>query len=161
MHFRIELPVTNKNGHKATMRKNNKNKYGVTLIELSAFLFLIAIGLFGAKYFGNKFGIIGNIFGFIGGFIIAFLIIGIIAFLGDFFIGGIPRLPYCENNKCKGPDNYEFETPKNGTFVNKCKCGNMYIRQGKKFLKIDENGNTTKYLVYIPFKGWIEDKSDS
>jgi hypothetical protein len=118
------------------MRKNKNYIDGLTLIEILAICLFMAIGV---------------------GFLATFLSIGVLAGLADFFFGGIPRMPYCKDNKCKGPDSYGVERIKNGTIVNKCECGGMYIRKGRKFLEIDEDGNESRYLIWIPFKGWEKD----
>jgi hypothetical protein len=128
------------------MRKNKNYINGLTLIEILAICLFMAIGVSCSKHFGNKFGIPGYILGFLGGFLAT-----------DFFFGGIPRMPYCKDNSCKGPDSYGVERIKNGTIVNKCECGGMYIRKGRKFLEIDEDGNENRYLIWIPFKGWEKD----
>ena len=138
--------------------KEIKNNNSFTLIEILVIFFFIVIGILGAIYFGNKFGIIGYVLGFASGCIGVFISIVVLAGLEDFFFGGIPRIPYCKNNKCKGPDNYSIEEIKDKVLVRKCNCGDMYIKKGRKFLEIDFDGNEKKYLIWIPFKGWKEDK---
>ena len=133
-------------------------KYYATLTEMLVIAFLLGFSISMSQSFGSRFGVLGYVLGFIGGGLAILLGLAFIALLLDLWTGGIPRLPLCENNKCKGPYNYTSSKLDDGTYTNQCKCGNRYKRDKRRFLKIDKDGKESKYLIWRPFRGWKIDK---
>jgi hypothetical protein len=135
----------------------NKNSNGMTLIEiLLGFLFIVA-GSICSRHFGNQFGVWGYILGLIGGFLASFLIIGLVLGFIDYFIHGVPRYPSCKKGQCRKARDFTIKKINNDKFGAQCRCGDLYVRQGRRCLIINENGKESNYAIWIPFKGWKKD----
>lgn len=137
--------------------------YGMTLIEMLCFIALVILAIVGIKL-GHK--LFENLYGgLLGG------ILGIIIFVVCIFAFGFvihlwsgTGLPKCRNGCCQGPDlsskndgDYKIQEV-DGKFYEICKCGDRYLRRGRRFLLINKDGTETPYLIWRRFKGWAPDK---
>jgi hypothetical protein len=77
-------------------------------------------------------------------------------------------LPPCRQGKCRllGKDfvwkkgsilGYEGK----GVYHYKCKCGDEYLRTGKKFQELLPDGTTRSYKTLVGFRTWADDRGKS
>lgn len=127
---------------------------GVTLIELLVVIFWLTIIVLASSKGYDEAGWIGLIVGLVAGGILPPLLLQSLAFLENFFWGGIPRFPQCRKGQCD-EESYKFVHLANGQVASQCRCGDLYMKCGRRFLEIDEGGTSRQYLKWIPFKGWV------
>jgi hypothetical protein len=130
---------------------------GATLIEIVVIVAMFYVAWLGARYsqrtMGGRWGWLpgGSV-----GFVLPLIVLGVLAFVSDLAIGGMPRLPRCREGTCRGPDAY-----KSGKFGEEyhlvCRHGGRYKRHGGKFVIVNEDGTETPYLIWRPFRGWFPD----
>jgi len=116
----------------------------MTFIELAFFVVNICVGVLFAKVGAAKFGVAGGIGGFFLGFGIAlcfWLALGKLLSLWH------PLRPVCKNGKCRAKDYEIVEISAEGT-IWVCKCGDKYIRKGRTFMRLTEDGDTEPYMAY-------------
>ena len=131
-------------------------------ILIVTFCFLCAglLGLTFQKFWGRPGLYIGCLLGTIGGMILTWAILTGSLLL--FF-----PLPLCRQGKCLrfGKDfiwkkgrllGYEG----NGVYHYRCRCGDEYLRKGKKFLLLLSDGTSRPYKVLIGFRKWVDDHPD-
>jgi hypothetical protein len=146
------------------IRKRRSAALGFTLIEFLAFIAMVACMLAGARIMHDRIsGKFGWLLGGVLGVLAFFLFLLVLTALMDFGFGGVPRLPKCQNGSCCGPGflfgDGDYEISKLGEkYVRVCRCGGRYMRLGKRFVIVNEDGTKTPYLIWRPFRGWFPDK---
>ena len=128
----------------------------IELLVLSVWIFVIS---FCASWGYDNYSWIGLIGGGIAGGVIPPILLHCLGFIEDFFWGGIPRVPVCRSGCCHKAD-YRFERLDSGEYASMCKCGIFYRKEGRRFLEVRKDGSSSHYLIWVPFKGWIQDKSE-
>jgi hypothetical protein len=128
----------------------------MNIFELGWLIIVVALGLGVAEPAGHRFGIVGYILGFVlgvgGGWAALWVIPMFLDFVDGYLRSGIPRRPRCRNGRCVGVD---YELTKTLTW--KCKCGDEYVKKGRRFLKLDADRKRLPYLKWVPFRGWVPD----
>ena len=75
-------------------------------------------------------------------------------------------LPLCRQGKCRrlGRDYvwrlgtlFGYET--RGIYLYKCRCGDTYIREGKRFMELVADDTLRSYKKLIGFRKWADDSS--
>ena len=142
------------------------NKEIMTLFELLVFIVNVWVGVSIAfpvaakamQHWGRVPGIACGVLAFLLGFGIAicfWLALGKLLSLWHIWR---PLRPVCKNGKCKAED-YKIINVSAGSTVWICKCGDEYIRKGRTFMYINENGVFEPYMIYNgPFGRWYLDK---
>jgi hypothetical protein len=143
--------------------KINPALSGFTLIEFLAFIVLFLCMRFGAYFVHAR---MGGIFGWLlGGCLglVVFLLGGLTLALLKDLVGGIPRLPKCQEGTCRGPgmffgNNGDYKSQKlGGKYIYICQHGGRYDRRGRRFVIVNDDGTETPYLIWHPFRGWFPD----
>ena len=119
----------------------------MNLFELIYAIIVITAGLFCAKLIGTHFGIIGWIVGFISGSLSAVLTLFGFNKFGDALTKRFPPKPNCKTGRCS-PNDYKIiglSNEKDGVIF-QCKCGTRYLKKGKRFMEICDDGNTVPYM---------------
>ncbi len=71
--------------------------------------------------------------------------------------------PECRQGRCRSFRDYVwmrgtvFGWEKGGRFRYRCKCGDEYLRDGRKFLRVLGDGTTRGYKRYECGVGWMDD----
>jgi hypothetical protein len=137
---------------------------GATLFELLLAAACIGSGVVLAISIGGRFGAIGYVGGFIGGVVGLFACVAALGFFIVFAVGlltGIPEFPECSNGKCrvrpKFDSDYRYEMI-DGQLAARCKCGTAYVKKGRRFLRLHDDGTLGKYMIWKPLRGWFIDE---
>lgn len=108
------------------------------------------------------FFVMGGVLGVLVGALVALTLLSSLMFICflvfGFSVHGIPRLPPCENECCRGRNGYSpVFTDEDNVSDWQCKCGIFYRKRGRHFIKISDKGETP-YLRWNPFRlRWIPD----
>lgn len=72
--------------------------------------------------------------------------------------------PLCQQGKCSrmGQDyvwrlGTLFGYEQNGMYLYKCRCGDMYLREGKRFMRLLEDDTLSAYKRLVGFRKWADD----
>lgn len=127
-------------------------------------IFCIAVGTRLGSFLGKKlhdlFGAAGLWIGYVLGIFIVLAIIWLIL-LGKILL--FFPFPCCRRGRCHSIDNYGWPL---GTFYGRigwrrfeyvCRCGDLYIRQGTRFMQILPNGKKMPYKRLTGFRKWEND----
>src|ERR1700753_87242 len=99
----------------------------------------IASGVTLGFLFENKWGPMPRFFGFLTGILGTFLFTWLIILTSNLLLKSFPE---CRNQKCLNFRDYTWRhgtlygREHRGAFCYRCKCGDVYIRDGKRFLQI-------------------------
>ncbi len=69
-------------------------------------------------------------------------------------------LPPCKQGLCRGIDGYTwvmghiYGRERRGTFHYWCKCGDEYVREGKRFFYVCPDGTRQIYMTLVGFRKW-------
>ena len=148
------------------LRKRKRSaQWGFTLIELFVFVVMIVCVVIGVKVAQQKFdfkfaGLLGGLLGFLFSF---FGLMSYAALMHFIFGSGLPK---CQDESCRGPGNFrgdgDYAIRKFGEEYNYvCKHGVRYMRRGKRFVIVNDDGTETPYLIWRPFRGWFPDAMES
>lgn len=107
-------------------------------------------------------GFTGYLVGFpLGSFLAIFVtwavLLGRIALLYPF--------PLCQMGQCRGFGQYVwmrgtiYGYERGGRYRYRCKCGDEYVRRGKRFMHVLANGTEAPYKKLIGFRKWEDDVS--
>ncbi len=132
---------------------------GATLIELLVVLAWATSIWFAASWGYDMFSWGGLVIGVVLAGVLPPTALNALSYLENFFWGGIPRRPRCRNGKCIDSD-YKYVRHRNGEYESQCKCGDFYRKEGRRFLRLQPDGSTDRYLRWVPFKGWMDDEVD-
>ena len=129
---------------------------GFTLIELLVFIVMIVCVVAGANIAQEKFG--WKFAWLLGGFsgLLLFLLggLGFAALIDCAFGSGLPK---CRDETCCKPDDYEIrQFGKEYNYV--CQHGVRYMRRGKRFVIVSEDGTESPYLIWRSFRGWFPEQ---
>jgi hypothetical protein len=75
--------------------------------------------------------------------------------------------PFCRRGKCHSIEDYRwyidaiFGRVGRGVYLYKCKCGDEYIREGKRFMEILPDGTKRPYKKLVSFRKWADDLDSS
>jgi hypothetical protein len=73
--------------------------------------------------------------------------------------------PSCCNGKCRDITAYEWRIgyiygrKEWGVYHYRCRCGDEYIREGKRFLRVLPDGSKEPYMILTGFRKWEKDKT--
>lgn len=67
-----------------------------------------------------------------------------------------PDCPVCRRGKCSATDFEQYQFTQEGV-IYRCRCGDPYLRKGRRFLEILPNGSQRPYMVRKAFCGWQRD----
>jgi hypothetical protein len=130
---------------------------GITLIEVLVLLLVLSLVVIGTVLGGLWYSWGGFLLGGIG-LVVAFYLVIFVCYLVRAFIWiGIPSIPKCRNGSCRKNDYHPVEI-KPGKWVERCKCGDYYEKRGRRFVRVEKDGNIKPYLKWIPFLGWKREK---
>ena len=80
-----------------------------------------------------------------------------LAYLTDFAVGGIPRIPRCRDGCCHNWSDYKYA--KFGDInVHLCPRGIRYRREGRRFVIVNDDHSQTPWLIWKSFRGWYPDE---
>ena len=142
-------------------RSRRRERVGLTLIEVLILGSIVACMLAGANVFREQ---VGGRFATLLGGVIGFAVVPVLGAmwcsLRSLVIDGIPHLPRCRSNRCRGRD---YELRRFGQeFYWVCRCGDRYDRTGRRFMLVTEDDRKVPYKVWRPFRGWFrEDSAES
>lgn len=116
----------------------------MNLFELLMFASIIAAGYFCGKWMGVYYGIVGWIIGFILG--------SSLAVAAWFALNKLIRLrakwrpirPICKNGKCPARVYKLLECKERVVF--QCRCGTKYLKNGRRFMEMLDDGSTKPYM---------------
>ena len=132
----------------------------LTLPRLLVTGFWVACGMLLAMYLGKLWGIGGYCIGFVVGIVAAFLFTWIII-LGRVLL--FLPFPPCRNGKCNRLGEYVWQQgtiygwTKWGVYSYRCKCGDYYIRDRKRFMQLLSDGTKQPYKKLIGIREWADD----
>ena len=132
------------------------------MVHLSILLYMMIWSSCGgilAFSLGKPFGLIGFIVCYLLGVIVAYLLTWLILVERALFFY---PLPVCQQGKCQD-SNYQWPV---GTFYGflwgvyryRCKCGDEYVRVGKRFMKLLPDGERRPYKKLTGFRKWEDDQ---
>jgi len=131
----------------------------MTMPRLIGTTIWIACGAILGSFLGNRWGAFGYIFGFLAGFLSASVLTWLILVTQNLFLMPFPE---CRRGKCHSFRDYVWKRgtiygrEKGGIFRYRCKCGDEYIRDGKRFMQVLSDGTTRPYKRYEHGK-WVDD----
>jgi hypothetical protein len=119
----------------------------------------IAVGVAVSSSFGARWGKIGYAGGFLVGALGAFLL----TWWGLLTLHVLLKpWPECRRKKCHTFRDYVWKRgsiygrEKGSQYRYRCKCGDEYLRRGRRFLKVSEDGSVHPFKIYQ--KGaWMDD----
>ena len=113
-----------------------------------------------ANFLGKSWGIIGYCVGFSVGFVVSSILTW--AALLGYVLLFLP-FPPCQAGKCRSIDDYEWNVAaifgryKWGVYRYTCRCGDKYVRDGKRFMKLLPDGETRPYKMLAGFREWSDE----
>jgi len=78
----------------------------------------------------------------------------------------LDSFPVCSSGKCRGKRDFAVspscyysneDRPVDGLTEYKCKCGDEYVRRGKRFMALDSERNPHPYKKLVGFHKWADD----
>ncbi len=135
-----------------------RSQFTVFHVLWLSFVFICAY-LAGRKlaiYWGKAGWVVGALVGVACGFLL-FHAFWLLATLYQRFR---PLRPPCRQGRCRSND-YEIRViAKEGSWESesKCKCGDMYVRRGNRFMLLRADGSTHPYMLRRRFHNWETDK---
>ncbi len=141
------------------------SRSGVTLVELLLVAACFVCGVVIALRAGDTYGVLGYFGGFALGFVAPFAVVAAIGLTVAYLIGaltGIPEYPVCAAGKCHSRDapnsdyRYEWDEAEN-RLIARCQCGTPYVKRGRRFFRLGEEGSLTPYMIWKPLRGWFTD----
>ena len=126
----------------------------------SSFIIWVASGAILGASFARPWGIEGRCVGSLLGFLIASVLTWAI-WLGRILL--FYPFPACRLEKCRGIEDYRwsmdaiFGRVGRGVYLYSCKCGDEYIREGKRFMEILPDGNKRPHKILVGFRKWVDD----
>ena len=132
----------------------------LTLPRLLGTTFWIVCGMLLALYLGKSWGVVGNCIGFTIG------LAGVILFTWLILLGRILLFlpfPPCRQGKCHRLGDYVWRQgtiygwEKWGVYSYRCKCGDYYVRDRKRFMQLLSDGTKQPYKKLIGFRKWADD----
>ncbi len=128
----------------------------MSLVQILAVLALIGASTCCSLLLGNRFGAHGYLAGvaigpsaIVGAY---FLLSGLARFLW-FGIPTIPTCPICNTNS----DDYEAVQVPQIHIAWRCKCGELFHKQGRRFYRSNATGDLSPHLKWVPILGWVSD----
>lgn len=119
----------------------------MSTIEVIFFIFNVACGLLVAARFGETYGRSGSFVGFAIGFGVGVIFWKVVARVCSLWHLWRPLRPPCKSGAC-GPDDYTpIEVTPSGTIF-QCTCGRKYLRTGRFFMAIRQDGKPEPYMMY-------------
>ena len=116
----------------------------MNLIDLTWFLLFLGGGVVTGSRYG---GVIGACWGGMAGWGLLWLV----CTLNSWELG---KMPICEDGKCKSWDDYNF-LPYEAGGCFQCRCGHRYLmRAGRRFLKVQPDGSTSRYMKRSFWNHW-------
>ena len=117
--------------------------------------FVVACGAVVSKIL-KCYGPTWDILGFIAGLGLGILILVLLRRMTDVWCAWRPIRPLCKHGKCAAMDYQLIELREDGVFL--CRCGTKYIRKGRRFLELREDGSCSPYMRRLWVLGkWQED----
>lgn len=132
----------------------------LTLPRLIVTAIWIASGVVLSSLLGRAWGTFGYVFGFLVGVVIVILLTWIIILSRNLLL--MP-FPVCRSGKCRTFRDYTWKRgtlygrEKGGIFRYRCRCGDEYIRDGRRFLQVLSDGTTRPYKKYEGGNQWVDD----
>jgi len=156
---------------------------GVPIAFLMGYILCFATGLFAERHIGKRtafiFGIPFGVAILSGCFLryrketvyftdFAFGFYAPVLWVWTFILLSIllDSFPSCSVGKCRGRRDYVVsescyygnkDRPVDGSTEYKCKCGDEYVRRGKKFMALDSEHNPHPYKKLVGFHKWADD----
>ncbi len=125
----------------------------MTVIELAFFLVHVIAGVFLGSLLFEPFGTTGAIGGFMLGFSFSFGLLWASSMFHDYMKEQYPRRPRCRRGECRW-DCYRWKEDQDGGALFRCNCGDLYLRKGREFLEVLQDGSTRPYMIKKRFHGW-------
>jgi len=132
----------------------------MTLTRLTLTSTLLWCGVDLALFLGTFIGVLGYIAGFILGIVGAFFAIWLALY---FRVILFQPFPPCKRGKCLSIRDYEWRYgsfygyERWGVYWYRCKCGDQYVRVGKRFTILLSDGSTLPYKALVGFHKWGDD----
>jgi hypothetical protein len=128
----------------------------LNIFELLMFSSIAAAGYICGKWLSIYYGIIGLFSGIILGASLALGAWLVLFKLSHLYVKWHPIRPICKNGKCSFR-NYKLLEWKDRV-VFQCRCGTKYLKKGRRFMEILDDGSTKPYMKIHGFFGkWKED----
>ena len=129
----------------------------MNLFELLLFMTLSA-GLFAVGYFlSTRWGTAGLLVGAVpAGLVLASLMFGTIRGMLTQVRHSLSPRPICRQGKCKPRDYVLIDsTPEKAVF--RCRCGDLYVSKGSRFLQVLPDNSLFPYMVRDSSRNWKAD----
>jgi hypothetical protein len=128
----------------------------VTMIELAFFLLELLCAALGWRMATHLWGPYIGIIGAVIAFFVPFLLGRLVLAVNDIILDHWPMRPMCENNTCKWND-YTVDRIVGHEVEFICKCGKKYLKSGRQFYRIREDGQREPYKVRGKKHRWEDD----
>ena len=92
---------------------------------------------------------------------------GVMSLIGPLVVGGLilgwnkqrqNALPSCKRGNCS-VDHYQFVSVVDGNVQYQCRCGDIYLMNGRRFFTFDQEGKPVRYKIKRFLRGWINDSA--
>ncbi len=132
----------------------------LNLPKLLVTAFWILCGVVLAVELRHPWGVPGYIVGFSAGFSAALVVTwaAIVARIRILF-----PFPVCRQGRCRSPKQFSWRRGTIhgwegwGVYLYRCKCGDRYIRKGRRFLQLVREGEELPYKRLVGFQTWADD----
>lgn len=144
------------------LRRIARSPTDMTIIEIAFFVINAGVGVYFALQAAERRGYIGGVLGFVLGFGIAICFWRVLLTVFSLWYLWRPLRPRCKTGKCRANDYAIVSVSSSGTvFI--CTCGDKYLRKGREFMHVHENGESEPYMIYDnPFGRWhLDDSKDN
>lgn len=131
-----------------------------TIAMILTIIVALSGGIVVAGISGSNLGWIGYVGGFVVGLFGALLVFGALIYSIIISVGIIVGFSYpvCSNGSCRDGaspnNNYSFEMIE-GKLVAHCRCGDLYVKKGRRVFRLETDGSLTPYMIWKPFLGWF------
>jgi hypothetical protein len=132
----------------------------ITLPRLLAIVFWMSVGVLLANQLPRSWGLVGHVVGFAIGFA------GAVVLTWAIVVGRIlvfMPYPICRQGRCSSMKEYSwpkgtvYGKTNSGEYRYRCKCGDQYIRDGRRFMAVGHDGAKLPYKKLVGFHKWADD----
>lgn len=120
----------------------------------------IACGVMSSFLLGHVFGAFGYVLGFLVAVVAGFLLTWLVLVTLNVWLNSRPD---CRRGKCRTFRDYVWKRgtvygrERDGTFRYRCRCGDEYVRDGRRLLELLKDGTTRPYKRYKGRGRWVSD----
>jgi hypothetical protein len=146
-------------GKKSVKNNPPPQRLQITLFHVLWLSFIFTCAFFAGRTLAVYWGKWGWVAGGLIGITCVFLLLYALWLLAELYYRFRPLRPTCRRGKCQA-DEYEIKVVvKEGSWEseNRCKCGDTYVRRGKRSMLLGPDGSTQPYMLRRPYHNWEPD----